>query len=128
MVLRTYRYFLRRDSVFPASDFDHVLVEESPRPPSPGGKGGRGDISYYARVFLERKDGKRLRVYRTGFSGSPLRNREGAFLVAEAASRALHLPVRYVGGRSREGKKEGGDPRARPGPPDGGREEGGGGE
>lgn len=92
----TYRYFLLRSRRFSRENLEGITVVEARREPAPPGeKGTRRDLSYFVRVYLRLANGRRLKIFRSGISGSPYENREKAYLIAEEASRALGLPVEY---------------------------------
>ena len=105
----TYRYFLLRRRRFPRDKLKGIAVVEARREPlPPGEKGSRRDLSYFVRVFLELEGGRRLKIFRSGISGSPFENREKAYLIAEGASRALDLPVDHSRrGAGKEGEAAG---------------------
>lgn len=102
VTLERYHYFIPSRRRFEYHKLDRIEVVESSRPPAEEGEtGSRRDLSYFVRVYLKLKGGKRLKIFRSGMTGAPSENRTKAFLVTQDASRALDLPVVYT----RQGEK-----------------------
>lgn len=105
--LERYRYFIPLRRRLSHADLKGLTVIESARPPAePGEKGSRKDLSYFVRVYLDLQNGRRLKIFRSGITGSPYENREKAFLVARETSAALRIPVSYGRRGAGEGPRE----------------------
>jgi hypothetical protein len=103
-IVERYHYFIPSRRQFPHDQLERLEVVESPHVPvEEGESGSRRDLSYYVRIYLELKDGRRLKIFRSGMTGAPSENREKAFLVTQRASEALDVPVAYT----RRGDKRG---------------------
>jgi len=77
-----------------------LLVEESAPPAEDEGENSKRDLSYYVRVYLIIKDGRRLKLFGSGMTGSPQENRKKAYLITRSIAAAWNLPVNYSVRRS----------------------------
>lgn len=92
-----YRYFIPSRKRYEGGQMEGIEVEESSHSPSGDEEGGsRRDLSYFVRVYLRLKDGSRLKIFRSGMTGTPYQNRQKAFLITVSAAQALGLPVAYA--------------------------------
>ena len=97
VLLERYYYFIPWCRTLQRSDLERISVVESSQPPSAEEeKGSKRDLSYYVKVYLEKKERGRLKLFRSGMTGAPYENREKAFIVSESAASALDLPVAYA--------------------------------
>ncbi|MDY6794892.1 MAG: hypothetical protein SWK76_06390 [Actinomycetota bacterium] len=98
VTVERYHYFIPHRRHIEQGDLERVTVIESSRPPNPQGEqtSGKRDLTYSVKVYLEPRQGHRLKIFRSGLSGAPLDAREKAFLVALEVSGALSLPVVYT--------------------------------
>lgn len=109
-LIKRYHYFAASERDLPRESLEGLLVTESSQPPSQGEeRASRRDLSYYVKIYLQLREGGKLKIYRTSMTGSPLENREKAFLISEFLAGALDLPVLYRSGRG-EGQGLGDDP------------------
>jgi len=100
-----YHYFIPKRYEFGRGELEGIEVVESSRLPAEEGENAsRRDISYFARVYLRLAGGRRLKVFRSVLTGTPIENRRAAFLIAQALAEAGDLPVTYA--------RRGWDPRA----------------
>jgi hypothetical protein len=98
--IEKYFYLLPLKRVLPADKIDSLLVKESARPPADSEeKVSKRDLSYFVRVYALLKNGKRVKLFRSGATGAPLENRKKAYLLTESAVVALGVPVEYSAGR-----------------------------
>lgn len=96
VIWERYRFFFPFRRKHSREEFLEIVVEESGADSVEGeGRPSRRSLSYSARVFLRRREGGKHRVYRSEMSGSPAENRTRAFLVAEALSAHLDLPISF---------------------------------
>ncbi len=96
VTLERYRYFIPRRRKFGRDEVEGLEVAESPHvPATEAEKGSRRDLSYYVRVYLVLKNGKKLRIFRSGITGAPADNRSKAFLIVEYMVDALDITVAY---------------------------------
>jgi hypothetical protein len=92
-----YHYFIPSRQQLKRDELERIeVVEPSHVPAGEGESGSRRDLSYYVRIYLELKDGRRLKIFRSGMTGAPSENREKAFLVTQSAAAALGIPVVYT--------------------------------
>jgi len=105
LTLEKYRYFIASRRNIGREELEGIEVIESPRvPAAEGTASSKRDLSYYVRVYLRGKDGKSLKLFRSGMTGAPTENRIKAFLITQSVSDALDIPVFYT----RRGMEEGG--------------------
>jgi hypothetical protein len=103
LTVERYHYFIPSRKRVGPQELDGLEVIESPRvPAAEGEKGSRHDLSYYVRVYLKRKDGRRLKLFSSGMTGAPSDNRIKAFLIVQGLVAGLDIPVSYT----RRGLKE----------------------
>ncbi len=103
LTIERYHYFIPSRKKIGREGLEELEVIESPRvPASEGEKTSRHDLSYYVRVYLKRKDGKRLKLFSSGMTGAPSDNRLKAFLTVQEMAAALDIPVTYT----RRGSKD----------------------
>jgi hypothetical protein len=104
VLLERYYYFIPWRRTLKRSDLERISVVESSQPPTAEEeKGSKRDLSYYVKVYLERKEGGRLKLFRSGMTGAPYENREKAFIIVESTASALDLPVIYtIRGKERD--------------------------
>ncbi|MBC7253800.1 MAG: hypothetical protein H5T72_07520 [Actinobacteria bacterium] len=96
VALERYRFFFPSRRRFSRDDLEEIVVQERGLSGAEGeGRPSGRSLSYSARVYLRRRGGRKHRVYRSEMSGSPAENRARAFLVVEALSAHLDLPVSY---------------------------------
>jgi hypothetical protein len=96
LTLERYHYFMPSRRRIGREEVEGLEVTESPRVPAAEGEtGSKRDLSYYVRVYLRQKDGKRLKLFRSGMTGAPSDNRIKAFLIVQSVSDALDIPVDY---------------------------------
>jgi len=101
-----YHYFLPSRRTLKRDELERIEVVEAPRLPSGEGRESqRRDLSYYVRVYLKAKDGRRFKIFRSNMAGSPSENREKAFLVTQSAASILDLPVLYATAGKEKGKR-----------------------
>ncbi len=97
LTLERYRYFISSRRRLGRDDLEEVEVAESPRvPTAEGGQTSRRDLSYFVRVCLKRKNGRPMKLFRSGTTGAPAENRAKAFLIVESVARAMDIPVVYT--------------------------------
>ena len=93
LTLEKYHYFMARSRRIGRDELEGLEVTESPRvPAAEGATSSKRDLSYYVRVYLRRKDGKSLKLFRSGMTGAPSENRMKAFLITRSVSDALDIP------------------------------------
>jgi hypothetical protein len=96
-ILERYHYFIPSRHGMGKNELQGLEVIESQRlPAAEGEKGSRRDLSYFVRVYLISKDGRRLKIFRSGMTGAPVDNRSKAFLIVQGISGALDIPVSYT--------------------------------
>ena len=96
LVLERYRFFIPFRRRLARQELESLELEESPYLPGEEGEGEPGGrLSYRVRLHLLLKDGREMKLFRSGLTGSPSDNRTRAFLIAETLSRQLGLPVNY---------------------------------
>jgi hypothetical protein len=102
-----YHYFIPSRRQLKSDELERIeVVEPSRVPAGEGESGSRRDLSYYVRIYLDLKDGRRLKIFRSGMTGAPSENREKAFLVTRNAAEALDVPVVYTRQGDRRGTGE----------------------
>jgi hypothetical protein len=107
LTLERYHYFIPSRRRIAGEELETLEVVESSRLPAAEGKrGSRHDLSYYVRVYLKLKDGSRFKLFRSGMTGSPADNRGKAYLIVQAMSGALEIPVSYTRRGLRDGHTE----------------------
>lgn len=91
-----YRFFFPFRRKHSRDELEEIVVDESGVASAEGeGRPSGRRLSYSARVYLRHREGRKHRVYRSEMSGSLAENRTRAFLVAEALSAHLDLPISY---------------------------------
>jgi hypothetical protein len=96
-ILESYHYFIPSRHRVGKNDLEGLEIIESQRlPAAEGEKGSRRDLSYFVRVYMRLKDGRRLKIFRSGMTGAPADNRSKAFLIVQGLSGALDIPVSYT--------------------------------
>ncbi len=97
VTVERYHYFIPSRRRIGQEDLAALEVVESPRVPGAMGERiSKRDLSYYVRLYLVRKDGKRLKLFRSGMTGAPPENRNKAFLMVQSVTEALDIPVIYT--------------------------------
>lgn len=95
--LERYYYFIPSRRRIGREDLAALEVVESPRVPGAVGERiSKRDLSYYVRLYLVQKNGKRLKLFRSGMTGAPPENRNKAFLMVHSITDALDIPVIYT--------------------------------
>lgn len=96
LVWEHYRFFIPIRRRLPREEMESVEVTESPYPQEEKTEGKAANrLSYRVRLDLLLKDGRSVRLFRSGPTGGPKDNRTRAFLIAESLSRQLELPLVY---------------------------------
>jgi hypothetical protein len=107
VTVERYHYFIPSRRVLKHDELERIEVAEPSRVPSgKGEKDSKRDLSYYVRVYLVTREGRRFKIFRSGMTGAPSENREKAFLVTQSASSNLDLPVVYTGGGEKRGREK----------------------
>ena len=89
LTVERYHYFIPSRLRLGRERLEGLEVIESPRvPAAEGERGSRRDLSYYVRVYLRLKDGRPLKLFRSGMTGAPSDNRNKAFLIVQEIGRA----------------------------------------
>jgi hypothetical protein len=102
-----YFYLIPSKKRIGSDKLQAVLVKESSRSPGDSEeKASKRDLSYYVRVYVLLKDGRRIKIFRSGMTGAPLDNRKKAYLITESTARILGLPVQYATPRGKSGVEE----------------------
>jgi len=97
LTVERYHYFIPSRRRLGREDLEGLEVIESPRvPTTEGEQGSKRDLSYYVRVYLKRKEGHPLKLFRSGMTGAPSDNRNKAFLIVQGLAGALDIPVFYT--------------------------------
>ncbi|RJP28300.1 MAG: hypothetical protein C4536_12780 [Actinobacteria bacterium] len=97
LTVEHYHYFIPRRRRLSREKLQGLEVVESPHVPAPeGDRSSKRDLSYYVRVNLIQKNGKRLKLFRSGMTGAPSDNRIKAFLIVKSIESALDIPVSYL--------------------------------
>ncbi|MBN2026719.1 MAG: hypothetical protein JW854_08190 [Actinobacteria bacterium] len=97
ITLEKYHYFIASQRRISREELKGLEVTESPRvPAAEGATSSKRDLSYYVRIYLRRRDGKSLKLFRSGMTGAPAENRIKAFLITQSVSHALDIPVLYT--------------------------------
>lgn len=112
LVVERYHYFIPSRSRIGREELEALEVVESGRiPAEEGAKSARRDLFYSVRIYLRRKNGRRMRLFSSGMTGAPSDNRAKAFLIVQDLSRDLDIPVTY-NRRGRESRGAGEQPGA----------------
>ncbi|OFW56881.1 MAG: hypothetical protein A2V52_06760 [Actinobacteria bacterium RBG_19FT_COMBO_54_7] len=96
LLIEKNRYLLPKKHRINMADVKTLLVEESGRPPAEAeGEISKRDLSYSIRIWLILKDGRRLKLFKPGMTGSPQENRKKAYLITSSTAAIWNLPVDY---------------------------------
>jgi hypothetical protein len=105
--IEKYYYLLPVKRTIGSEDITSLVVKESARPPADSEEqASKRDLSYYVRVYALLKNGKRVKLFRSGVTGAPLDNRKKAYLIATTIAATMNLPVEYSTARDRSAAKE----------------------
>ena len=97
LTVERYHYFIpSRKRVGPQELEGLEVIESSHVPAAEGEQGSKHDLSYFVRVYLRRKDGRRLKLFSSGMTGAPSDNRTKAFLIVQGLVATLDIPVAYT--------------------------------
>jgi len=97
LTLERYHYFIPSRKTIGREELEGLEVIESPRvPDTKGERGSKHDLSYFVRIYLKRKNGRRLKLYSSGMTGAPADNRTKAFLLVQRLAGDLDIPVYYT--------------------------------
>jgi hypothetical protein len=97
LTLERYHYFIPSRKTIGRDELEGLEVIESPRVPDmEGERASKHDLAYFVRVYLKRKDGRRLKLFSSGMTGAPVDNRNKAFIIVQRLSGDLDIPVLYT--------------------------------
>lgn len=95
LVVERYHYFIPSRNRIGSGEMEALEVVESPRVPAEEGNSSRHDLSYFVRVYLRMKSGRRLKLFSSGMTGAPYDNRLKAYYIVRGIAGALDVPVSY---------------------------------
>lgn len=96
IILESYYYFIPKRSRMGRKELEGLEVIESPRVPATDGNGSRHDLSYFVRIYLMKKEGRRLKLFGSVLTGTPSENRLKAYYIVQGIAACMDIPVHYT--------------------------------